>query len=266
MRRHKVKARPDDGVFWRQLWRLMSSTSPMSASAGGGNGNRRRGVFSLGKCRLPVVGSPNVQQQHLIDSNNSGGGVRAVKYTPRGHPLQQQADTSLLHGYSHANSRDNEQQDDELEEIAVVSVVSGVQSGQLTYGSAGSSMANGPRVVPGKRKWTALESRKFLVKSRAKGQTPEKDSAYFADEFPWKPIYNKPSTWASQSKRPKRPFSFQPSSCRSLSLFRVDLAKRSNGCHLSIRFASHASRLFVVVSATLPTHNLPHPNAVAVDL
>ncbi|KAK4018727.1 hypothetical protein OUZ56_000772 [Daphnia magna] len=127
----------------------MSSTSPMSASAGGGNGNRRRGVFSLGKCRLPMVGSPNVQQQHLIDSNNSGGGVRAVKYTPRGHPLQQQADTSLLHGYSHANSRDNGQQDDELEEIAVVSVVSGVQSGQLTYGSAGSSMANGPRVVPG---------------------------------------------------------------------------------------------------------------------
>ncbi|XP_057369918.1 cyclic nucleotide-gated olfactory channel-like [Daphnia carinata] len=124
----------------------MSSTSSMSASAGGGN--RRRGVFSLGRYHLPVVGSANVQQQHLIDSSNSGGGVRAVKYTPRGHPLQQQADTSLLHGYSHANSRDNGQQDDELEEIAVVSV-SGVQSGQLTYGSAGSSMANGPRVVPG---------------------------------------------------------------------------------------------------------------------
>ncbi|EFX68940.1 hypothetical protein DAPPUDRAFT_259356 [Daphnia pulex] len=135
----------------------MSSTSPMSASAGGGNGNRRRGVFSLGKYRLPVVGSSTTsiqqqqqqQQQHLIDSsssNSGGGGSRAVKYTPRGHPLQQQqqADTSLLH-----SSRDNGQhQDDELEEIAVVSVVSGVQSGQLTYGSAGSSMANGPRVVP----------------------------------------------------------------------------------------------------------------------
>ncbi|KAI9565443.1 hypothetical protein GHT06_009235 [Daphnia sinensis] len=142
----------------------MSSTSPMSASAGGGNGNRRRGVFSLGKCRLPVVGSPNVQQQHLIDSSNSGGGVRAVKYTPRGHPSQQQADTSLLHGYSHANSRENGQQDDELEEIAVVSVVSGVQSGQLTYGSAGSSMANGPRVVPGNFQ---PSSRRFLSRSCA---------------------------------------------------------------------------------------------------
>jgi hypothetical protein len=128
----------------------------MSASAGGGNGNRRRGVFSLGKYRLPVVGSSTTsiqqqQQQHLIDSssNSGGGGSRAVKYTPRGHPLQQQqqADTSLFH-----SSRDNGQhQDDELEEIAVVSVVSGVQSGQLTYGSAGSSMANGPRVVPGKK-------------------------------------------------------------------------------------------------------------------
>jgi hypothetical protein len=133
----------------------------MSASAGGGNGNRRRGVFSLGKYRLPVVGSSSTsiqlqqQQQHLIDSSNSAGGSRAVKYTPRGHPLQQQqADsTSLLHhGTSYGSSRDNGQhQDDELEEIAVVSVVSGVQSGTLTYGSAGSSMANGPRVVPGKK-------------------------------------------------------------------------------------------------------------------
>ncbi len=131
----------------------MSSTSSMSASAGGGN--RRRGVFSLGRYHLPVVGSGSAtrlsqfvqqspsssshhQQQHLIEpGSSSSSSSRAVKYTPRGQP---QTDTSLLH--------QQQQQDDELEEIAVVSV-SGVQSGQLTYGSAGSSMTNGPRVVPG---------------------------------------------------------------------------------------------------------------------
>jgi len=105
--------------------------------------SRRRGVFSLGRYRLPVVGSSTRlsqlvqptsssahhynQQQQLLESGSSGSGGKVVKYTPCGRP-----DIQL---------------DDELEEIAVVSV-SGVESGQLTYGT-GTSMVNGPRVVPG---------------------------------------------------------------------------------------------------------------------
>lgn len=129
----------------------MSSSSSMSASGGGG-GNRRRGVFSLGRYRLPGSASsggsstrlsqqlvqqhqqPSQHQQHLVDSGAASS--KAVKYTPRG---QDSSASSLLHhGHGH---------DDELEEIAVVSAV---QSGQLTYGAAGSSLANGPRVVPGR--------------------------------------------------------------------------------------------------------------------
>ena len=108
--------------------------------------SRRRGVFSLGRYRLPVVGSSTRlsqlvqptsssahqfnqqhQQQQLLESGSSGSSSKVVKYTPCGRP-----DLQL---------------DDELEEIAVVSV-SGVESGQLTYGT-GTSMVNGPRVVPG---------------------------------------------------------------------------------------------------------------------
>lgn len=98
--------------------------------------SRKRGVFSLGRYRFPVVGTStrhlsqlvqptsSTQQQQLLDCGNSS---KAVKYTPTRQDLQQL--------------------DDELEEIAVVSV-SGVESGQLTYGS-GIAIANGPRVVPG---------------------------------------------------------------------------------------------------------------------
>jgi hypothetical protein len=111
---------------------------PMSTS-------RRRGVFSLGKYRFPVVGtstrhlsqlvqpassSQQQQQQQLLDSSSGGGGSsKAVKYTP-------------------CSRQESQLDNDELEEIAVVSV-SGVESGQLTYGTAGTSMVNGPRVVPG---------------------------------------------------------------------------------------------------------------------
>ena len=107
--------------------------------------SRRRGVFSLGKYRFPVVGtstrhlsqlvqpassSQQQQQQQLLDSSSGGGGSsKAVKYTP-------------------CSRQESQLDNDELEEIAVVSV-SGVESGQLTYGTAGTSMVNGPRVVPG---------------------------------------------------------------------------------------------------------------------
>ena len=101
---------------------------------------RKRSVFSLGKFRFPVVGpASSSQQQQLLDSGGcSGGGGggggggsgsgKAVKYTPC--------------------SRQEAELDNELEEIAVVSV-SGVESGQLTYGT-GTYMVNGPRVIPGK--------------------------------------------------------------------------------------------------------------------
>lgn len=107
--------------------------------------SRRRGVFSLGKYRIPVVGtstrhlaqlvqptSSSQQQQQLLDSSSGSTGgsgpSKAVKYTP-------------------CSRQESQLDNDELEEIAIVSV-SGVESGQLTYGT-GTCMVNGPRVVPG---------------------------------------------------------------------------------------------------------------------
>ena len=112
-----------------------------SMSAGGnGNNNRRRGVFSLGRYRLGSSPGPAASAAAVASSD----ATRAVKYTPRGAPYagQGSSTSSLLH-HGHGGSHD-----DDLEEIAVVSV-SGVQSGQLTYGSSGTSITNGPRVVPG---------------------------------------------------------------------------------------------------------------------
>lgn len=113
-----------------------------SMSAGGhssSSSNRRRGVFSLGRYRLGSSPGPGAAP------GLAPADAKAVKYTPRGAPYagQGSSTSSLLH-HGHGGSHD-----DDLEEIAVVSV-SGVQSGQLTYGSSGASITNGPRVVPGR--------------------------------------------------------------------------------------------------------------------
>lgn len=142
----------------------MSSSMSAGGSSGSNANNRRRGVFSLGRYRLgsspgsaPSSAAGRLPQFILPGSSGVGGvGVgasgaatdaKAVKYTPRGsapaYAAHQGSSTSSLLHHGHGGSHD-----DELEEIAVVSV-SGVQSGQLTYGSSGASIANGPRVVPG---------------------------------------------------------------------------------------------------------------------
>lgn len=117
----------------------MSAGGGGSAGDGGSGNSRRRGVFSLGRYRGGLGQSPSATQQLLSGSGDLGGTSGkpgAVKYMPRQDRNREDRASSTSGGTG------------ELEEIAVVSI-SGVQSGQLTYGTAGASMANGPRVVPG---------------------------------------------------------------------------------------------------------------------
>ena len=126
-----------------------SSTTPAGASdaavaieRGSGGGGRRT--------HRPPSSSHQQQQQNSPSTGGGGGGGRRAKFTlglPPGSgsgPIQMQQQQQ----YTNEGA--------ELEEISIVSSASAgsphplhLQGGQITYGTAGSSLTNGPRVVPG---------------------------------------------------------------------------------------------------------------------
>ena len=125
-----------------------SSTTPAGASdaavaieRGSGGGGRRT--------HRPPSSSHQQQQQNSPSTGGGGGGGRRAKFT-LGLPPGSGSGPSQMQQQQYTN------EGAELEEISIVSSASAgsphplhLQGGQITYGTAGSSLTNGPRVVPG---------------------------------------------------------------------------------------------------------------------
>ena len=130
-----------------------SSTTPAGASdaavaieRGSGGGGRRT--------HRPPSSSHQQQQQQQQNSPSTGGGGgggRRAKFT-LGLPPGSGSGPSQMQQQQQQYTNEGA----ELEEISIVSSASAgsphplhLQGGQITYGTAGSSLTNGPRVVPG---------------------------------------------------------------------------------------------------------------------